>query len=87
MTIDEFKSLIGDLSRPLSIILASASGSVATIVIAFKVTTFGEGALFIGAVWTGVVGLYTAKAWEVSRAGKQAADVEIAKTQTPGPAQ
>lgn len=83
MTIDQFKSLVGDLSRPLSIMLASASAAISTIVIAFKVTTFGEGALFIGAVWSGVGLLYTAKAWENSKTGKHAADVEIAKAGAP----
>lgn len=79
ISLDQFKSLIGDLARPLSIIFASASASIATIVIAYKVTTFGEGALFIGAVWGGVGLLYGAKALENASAGKQAASVEIAK--------
>ena len=85
--IDTVKAFVGDLARPLSIILASSSASIATIIIAFRVTTFGEGALFIGAVWTGVGLLYSAKALEVASAGKQAANVEIAKATTPGATQ
>ena len=46
---------------------------------ATKVNTFGEGAIFIGAVFAGVGAIYGAKAWEAVQSGKQAATVEVAK--------
>ncbi|WP_310540818.1 hypothetical protein [Phenylobacterium sp.] len=83
MTIDQFKGIVADLARPFAIISSSAAAAVATIVIAWKVTTFGEGALFIGAVYAGLGGLYGFRAWENSKTGKHAADVEIAKAGAP----
>ena len=80
MTSDEFKGLVADLARPFAIIVTSASAAVATVQVALRVTTFGEAALFIGAVYAGVAALYTAKAWENAKAGRQAADVAIAKS-------
>lgn len=78
---EQIKAFIGDLARPFAIISTSAGASVATVIIAQKVTGFAEAALFIGAVFTGVGALYTAKAWEVARTGKHAAEVEVAKVQ------
>ena len=76
---------MGDLARPFAIISSSYAASHATIVIAYKVNSFSEAAIFIGAVFAGVGALYGAKAWEVARTGKQAADVEIAKVAAPSP--
>lgn len=84
MTIDQFKGIVADLARPFAIIASSVSASIATVVIAHKVTTFGEGALFIGAAYAGLGGLYGFKAWENTKTGGQAASVEIAKASTPG---
>lgn len=78
--LDQIKAFVGDLARPFAIISTSYAASHATIVIAYKVGSFSEAAIFIGAVFAGVGALYGAKAWEVARTGKQAADVEIAKT-------
>lgn len=80
--LDRWKAFIGDLSRPFAIISTSLSASAATIIVAYRVTTFGEGAIFIAAVFAGVGALYGAKSWEVARAGKHAAEVEIAKANT-----
>ena len=77
---ERWKAFIGDLARPFAIISTSLAASWATVVIAYKVTTFGEAALFIAAVFTGVSALYAGKAWENARASRHAADVEIART-------
>lgn len=82
---DQIKAFIGDLARPFAIISTSYAASHATVVIAYKVSSFSEAAIFIGAVFAGVGALYGAKAWEVARTGKQAAEVEIAKSATPSP--
>lgn len=81
--IDQVKSFVGDLARPFAIISSSYEASHATIVIAYKVNSFSEAAIFIGAVFAGVGALYGAKAWEVARTGKQATDLEIAKVAAP----
>lgn len=73
------KETIADLARPFAIYVSSAGASIATVVIAFKVTGFAEAALFIGAVFTGVGALYGARAWENSQVSKHSAEVEIAK--------
>lgn len=81
----DLKGTISDLARPFAIYVSSLAAAIATVTIAFRVTTFGEGALFIGAVFTGVGALYTAKAWERSQEGKHAASVEIAKATSAEP--
>src|SRR5690606_10947703 len=66
-TLDQCTALIGDLHRPFAVIAASAAGAVATVVVAFKVDGCEGAALFIGAVWGGVAGLYWGRAWENAR--------------------
>ena len=80
---DSVKAFIGDLARPFAIISTSYAASHATVVIAYKVSSFSEAAIFIGAVFAGVGALFGAKAWENARAGKHATEIEIAKAATP----
>lgn len=80
-----FKDLVGELARPFSIIASSLAASIATVVIAEKVDGFEGAAIFIGAVWTGVVGLYTARAWENAKKDKHESEVEIAKANASTP--
>lgn len=80
--LDRIKAFIGDLARPFAIIVTSLSAAIATVLIALRVTSFGEGAIFIAAVFAGVGGLYGVKSWEVAKTGKQSAEVEIAKAKT-----
>lgn len=83
--LDVIKALVGDLARPFAIIATSYAAAHSTIVIAHKVDSFEGAATFIGAVFLGVGALYGAKAWEIARTGKQAAEVEIARS-GPSPA-
>lgn len=80
--LERIKSFIGDLARPFAIIATSFAASWATIVIAYRVENGNDGAVFIGGVFVGVGALYIGKAWEVAKAGKQTAEVEIAKAKT-----
>lgn len=80
---ERIKALIGDLARPLAILMGAYGAMRATIIIAHKVTGFSEAALYIAAVWAGVGVLYGAKSWEVAQGGKHTANVEIAKVTTP----
>lgn len=86
MTLDGFKGLISDLARPFAIIVTSASASISGVIISVNMVAKGDFAgagIFIGAIYTGVVGLYTAKAWENNVAAKQSANVAIAQAASP----
>lgn len=74
------KAFIGDLARPWAIVVTSAAAAWATVVIAYKVENGNDGAIFAGAYFLGVGTLYIGKAVEVLRSNRNAADVEIAKT-------
>lgn len=81
--LDVAAAFIGAVARPFAIISTAAAASAATVIISLKVDSFGEGAIFIGAVFAGVGALFGAKAWEVAKTGKQNAEVEIAKANAP----
>lgn len=72
-------AFIGDIARPFAIIATSFGASVATMRIALVGEHFSEGAIFIGAVFTGVSALYAAKAMENWGQAREAAKVEVAK--------
>jgi hypothetical protein len=80
---DQVKAFVGDLARPFAVISTSAAAAAATVLIALRVTSYAEGAIFIGAVYAGVGALYAAKSWELNTQAKQAAGVEIAKAAAP----
>ena len=61
---------IGAIARPISIIVTSVSAAYATAIVAHKVTDGTDGALFMGAVLGGLVGLYGFKAIETWKGGK-----------------
>lgn len=81
--LDQARTFIGDLARPFSIYVTSTSAAIATVVVAFKVDSFEGAAIFIGAVYAGIAGIYGWKSWEQARAGRHAAEVEIARTVQP----
>lgn len=70
MTLDQFKDLVGELARPFAIIATSLAASVATVIVACRVSDGNDGAAFMGAVGLMVGGIYVGKAWEVSRIAK-----------------
>lgn len=76
---DRVKAFIGDLARPLAIIMTSGAASIATVMVAYRTENGNDAAILMGAVYAGVSALYIGKAWENTRTGRQAADVEIAK--------
>lgn len=72
MTLDQFKSLIGDLARPFSIIATSLSASVAVVIVACRIAADGMGvAAFVAAIYAGLAGLYGFKSWEQTRTSRQ----------------
>lgn len=62
---NKVSQFIGDVARPVSIIVASVSGSVATVITSLRVEDGTDGALLLGAAWAGVAALYGFKAVEV----------------------
>ena len=64
MTLDQFKSLVGDLARPFAIIVTSFAASVATIIVALRVSDGNDGAALMFAVGAMVGGIYGFKAVE-----------------------
>lgn len=78
--LDRLKVFIGDLARPFAIISTSFAASWATIVVAYRVENGNDAAILMGAVFLGVATLYGAKSWEMAKASKHAAEVDIAKT-------
>ena len=71
MTLDQFKSLVGDLARPFSIIATSLSASIAVVIVAFRINAEGVGvAAFVAAIYAGLAGLYGFKSWEQRRANR-----------------
>lgn len=73
------KAFIGDLARPFAIYVTSGAAAIATVMVAARTENGTDAAILLGAVFAGVGALYTAKAWEVAKTGKQAAEVEIAR--------
>lgn len=59
------KAFIGDLARPFAIYSTSLSASIAAVIIANKVENGNDGAIALGAIGGIVLGIYTAKAWEM----------------------
>jgi hypothetical protein len=72
--LDVAKAFIGDLARPFAIYATSLSASIAAVIIAGKVENGNDGAIALGAIGGIVLGIYTAKAWEM---------VKTAMTNTP----
>lgn len=77
--LEMLKGFIGDLARPFAVYAIAFATARAIVIISRKVGTLSEGAIYITAVLAGLAALYGAKAWENAKAGKQAAEVEIAK--------
>ena len=80
---DQVAAFIGGLARPFAIIVTSSAAAVATVIVSTRTENGNDAAILMGAVYAGVSALYIGKAWENAKAGKQAAEVEIAKAQTP----
>jgi len=62
---DLFRSIVGDLARPFAIYVTSLSAAIAAVIIALKVENGNDGAIALGAIGGIVLGIYTAKAWEM----------------------
>lgn len=81
MTPADLKIFIADLARPFAIYVTSASASICVVILSCRIVdqSYVAAAALVAAVYAGVGALYGAKAWEVAKAGKHAAEVEISK--------
>jgi hypothetical protein len=58
-------ALVGELARPLTIVMLGLSGAVSGVIIAMKVSDGNDGGIFIGAFGALIGGIYFGKAWEI----------------------
>lgn len=77
---ERVKSFIGDLARPFAFYSVGGATAGAIVIAALRCQNGTEGALVIGAAGLIVGGMYGFKEWGNSKAGAQASEVEIAKT-------
>jgi hypothetical protein len=82
---ERVKAFIGDLARPLAIILLAYAAMRATIIIAQKVENGNDGAIFAGAYFLGLATLYGAKAVEAINAARTRRDVDVASVNAGNP--
>lgn len=75
---------IGDIARPVSIMVTSLAGAIASVITALRVENGNDGALLIGAIFVGVSALYGFKAVEVWKNHKADSDVKIEEAKTNG---
>lgn len=85
ITLERAAWFVGEIARPVSIIMACASASVASIIMAVKVTDGSDGSMLAGAIWLGAAVIMGAKAAEEFGKSRNAAKVEVAKAQQPTP--
>lgn len=62
---ERLASFIGEIARPLSILIASVCAGTASIILATKVKDGNDGYLLAGAIWLGASSLFLGKAVEV----------------------
>jgi hypothetical protein len=79
VTLDRIAWFVGEIARPLAIIVSSVSASTASVVMAFRVADGSDGSLLAGAIWLGVSVIMGAKAAEEFGKNRNAAKVQVAK--------
>jgi hypothetical protein len=80
MTLDRIAWFIGEVARPVAIIMGCFSAAAASIIMASKVTDGNDGYLLAGAIWLGASVLFGAKAAEEFGKSKNSANVQIARS-------
>jgi hypothetical protein len=87
---DACKAFLADLARPFAIYVTATAAAVSTVRLAFVGDDLSGAAVYIGAVFAGLAGLYGFRAWESRSAVNASAEVEkvrAAATPPPGTAQ
>lgn len=77
---DRISKFVGDIARPLAIIVSSVAASVASVIASLRIENGNDGAILLAAIFGGVGALYGFRAVENWKASKNEADVKIAET-------
>ena len=80
MTLDRLSWFIGEVSRPLSIFVATVGATVAGVITSLRVENGNDGAILMAAIGGYAAGIFGLKAVEVWKGSKDKASVEIAKS-------
>lgn len=76
---DRISKFIGDVARPVAIIVSSVAASAASVIASLRIENGNDGAILLAAIFGGVGAMYGLKAVENWRASKNEADVKIAE--------
>lgn len=76
---NQVAEFIGQIARPLAILMTSLAASVSCIIVAVKAENGNDGATAMWAIGALVAGVYGFKAWEQRGAVKADAEVKIAE--------
>ena len=82
--------IIGDLARPFAIYATAGAAAISTVRLAFVSEDLSGAAVYMGAVFAGLAGLYGFRAWESQKAASASAEVEKVRARSappPGAAQ
>ena len=85
ISLDRLAWFIGEIARPIAIIVSCVAASVASVIMALRVTDGSDGSMLAGAIWLGAGGIFVGKAVEEFGKSRNRANVEIAKASPPGP--
>lgn len=76
---ERWAAFIGNVARPLSILIAAAGASAAGIIVSLRVENGNDGAFLMGAIYAGAGALFIGKAVEVWKTNQAASAVEKVK--------
>lgn len=79
MTLDRIAWFIGEVARPVGILIAIGCAGASSVILALKLSEHMDGSLLAGAIWLGATGIFVGKAVEEFRKNRNAADVQIAR--------
>ena len=79
MNLDRLAWFIGQVSRPMSILVATCGATAAGVITSLRVENGNDGAILMAAVGGYAAGLFGLKAVEIWKGSKDQANVEIAK--------
>lgn len=76
-----WSEVLADLARPWVLWSGGGSASAATVILAARGSNLTEAAIFVGAAWAGVAGIYWGKSFENLRVeqAKATRDAEVAR--------
>ena len=82
MNLDRLSWFVGEVSRPLSILIATIGATSVGVIASLKVSDGNDGSILMLAVGGYASSLFLAKAVEIWKGSKDSANVEIAKANT-----